>query len=331
MKKLSVILLTLVLAAAWTSAALADFTTYGSVRLATFYIDADEADTQNLEFDLQGNSRLGTKFAKGDVKGHIELGLNDDSGATDDDAKDATVYLRHVYGSYDFGPGVVLVGQTTLPYTFYADNKSKGDLDMIGQGALHGREPQLRLALKSGFYAALIENDLQDSDDDIDFPELAVGYNGTVNNFAYGVHAAYVAVDNAADVTGYFVAANTIVDLGGAKIFARAYYGQNLAAFGLAEGYAVLSDDEDADCYGAWIMGQMKASDKVKVQAGFGWGSVDADDLGDGDTFVYFINAPITVAKGFTVSPEIAYYDNEDTIAGGDKELYVGAQWRMDF
>ena len=47
----------------------------------------------------------------------------------------------------------------------------------------------------------------------------------------------------------------------------------------------------------------------------------------------YYLQAVITIAKGFSITPEIGKIDYKDTNTGADggDQVYAALQWRIDF
>jgi hypothetical protein len=359
MKKLSVVLLALVMAFAWTATAFAEATPYASVRFQTFYSSTDlnesgKDDVNNLTTDLFGTTRLGIKFKVSDeVSGLFEV--------------NNAVGLRHAFGVWDFGAGKLLIGQTWTPYAFFA-----GEVFDDGAGGLVGsmatRLPQVRVTLDNGIYFGFMKTKISDSDDDVDFPALFAGYNGKAGDVTFGIGAAYQNndADQKATQTGssltyelddsYVVNAQVQVPAGPVVIKGYGFYGQNVESLAGSTGHDVintydnvalktlvdafgagdytLTDDVEVTSYGLILEGAVKASDKVKVVAGVGYLVQDPDVSGidEDDKLVLYVNAPISVTKGFTVIPEIAYLDGMEDIAGDDDAdtLYVGAKWQFD-
>ena len=101
MKKLIAIFAVLLLAA---PAMAADWSFYGSQRMATFYVYDDfgdfeqpttgEKDDWGLQWDFQANSRLGARVKADKVTGHIELGLKGTDGG--DTRRRHPPRLRHL-------------------------------------------------------------------------------------------------------------------------------------------------------------------------------------------------------------------------------------------
>jgi hypothetical protein len=162
MKK--IIVLTAVFAMVFTGAALAaDWNFYGHSRMSLFSntyskdisstgVDATAAyknplsgseDWTTTTFGQQGNSRIGAKVAAGDVSGQFEYGTG--------------VNVRLLYGSWNFGSGVMSVGRMWTP-TFYGLSNSvyDGDNALAYFGGPWSRYPQIQFAF-GGFKIAFVE------------------------------------------------------------------------------------------------------------------------------------------------------------------------------
>ena len=126
----------------------ADWSFYGSARVATFSADVDpnkagvDSDIDTL-WALQGNSRIGANVKSGDVGGRFEYG--------------AAPNLRHLYGTWNFGVGTLLVGQTDSPLNeFYSNQVFDTDSNLQPEGMIfHGRRGQIRLTF-GGFDVAFV-------------------------------------------------------------------------------------------------------------------------------------------------------------------------------
>src|SRR5512137_2142264 len=118
MKKGIAVVLVLLLAA---PAVAANWSFYGSQRVATFYVDRDygdgqvngQDDDQATQWFFQGNSRLGAKVKADKVTGLIELGLGKGG-----DGGDTNVVTRRAYGQWQFSDTASLkVGKDYSPIT----------------------------------------------------------------------------------------------------------------------------------------------------------------------------------------------------------------------
>ena len=173
MKKLLVLavamMMTFALALPATAQDKADWEFYGSVRMWTAYESVDEdtppqlasqgvsgsffqvgttvakavnyasgpADDSDLVWSLQGNSRIGANVKWGNVGGRFEYG--------------STPNLRLLYGTWDFGPGVLTVGQDYGAYFYLVSNMcgvGGAECNGIGFGSIYsGRTPQVKLTM----------------------------------------------------------------------------------------------------------------------------------------------------------------------------------------
>jgi len=99
-----------------------------------------------LGWELQGNSRIGAIVKWGNVGGQFELGMN-------------PVGLRLMYGTWNFGAGILTVGQDYTPSFSPVTNMcgpGGGECNGIGFGTWYtGRQPQLKLTF-GGFQIALV-------------------------------------------------------------------------------------------------------------------------------------------------------------------------------
>ena len=152
MKKLFVILAAIAFVVAFTAPSFAaEWSFYGSARMATFWTDVSEEqgptgdDDLDLGHNLQGNSRIGANVKVSDnLVGRFEYG----SGPN----------LRMLYGEYDFGGFKLLVGQTYVPVNIFISNQVYGgDADLLDVGGVYnGRRPMIR-AKFGGLTVALVE------------------------------------------------------------------------------------------------------------------------------------------------------------------------------
>jgi hypothetical protein len=353
--------------------ALAEFNLYGSARMSTFYIDAsaptgmngpDGKDSyQNLHYTLQTNSRLGAKFATGDVTGQIELGLEGNENGN-------TVYTRLIYGVWKFDGGNLLVGQTYTPYTFFSEQVIGDDNDFIGFGATYdSRQPMIKVSLDNGLYLALIQPKstavVADSTVKSFMPKVAVGFDGKAGivkgglGFAYNAFTDKISADNnggvgfSETISSYLAYLHGAVDLNPFDVSLAAHYGQNLNNMGIGGrslSTAVFDTTtnklEDADSYGGWLQLGYKLAENTKLDAGVGYvhdHNKAYEDLGgskDSAKVSYFVNAQIKIAKGFMIVPEFDYFQFYKGYRANSNALYVssipetksaGAKWQMDF
>jgi hypothetical protein len=181
------------------------------------------------------------------------------------------------------------------------------------------------------------------SDYDTLLPTLNVGYKGAAGNFSYNAGALFQTFKNdTADktITSYLGYVNGKLTAGPAAIIFNLGYGQNTGDMAIASGLAgatnkyVAAGDLSTKTIEGFVQGSFKASDMVTVAAGVGYVSDDRDNAANADNrMAFFVNAPLTIAKGFTITPEFSYYDEMKNAAKVDQDTRyaVGAKLQMDF
>ena len=115
---------------------------YGSARVRTWYYDhhyedSEPAFTSQTIWGLQGNSRIGATVKSGDFGGRFEYGGS------------SNIRLRLLYGTWDFGKGVLQVGQGYTPlYLTISSQVVLQDLGLNGWGTLFARKPVTTTAVR---------------------------------------------------------------------------------------------------------------------------------------------------------------------------------------
>jgi hypothetical protein len=362
MKKLVLALIALAAIVAVATPALADYNFYGSMRFKTGYtVTADQPNrsSDSSQFGLQSNTRFGLNATTGNIGGRIEMGLLDGTGS-------ANVYTRLMYGTLKTDAGTLLIGQTYNPYwTAYAMVYNNDD-GLNGFGELYEqRTPQIKFDFNSGLYVSAIQNQaIQKSvaNSKALLPKLNVGFKNKAGALSYNLGVAYQVYDQYYGAAFAPVAASSVTNVGGVatpnaavpvtdnKRTIQSYltyfelvmkqetmtaqmklhYGQNLAEFGFKrdKSYNAVGNN-NTESYGG--VAQVSVD---MFNVGFSY-TVDADDTTaktDKDV-VAFVNAVIKPVKGFSITPEIAYYDNN--VNGFDfdgADMVVGTiKWQMDF
>ncbi len=117
MRKLLIVLAAFAFVVAYTVPTLAaDWSFYGSARMTTFYDSVSEEkagfDDGDTTWNQQGNSRLGATVKAGNIGGGFEYGTG--------------INLRKLYGTYNFGSGQILIGQTYTPVNMFYSNQVYG-------------------------------------------------------------------------------------------------------------------------------------------------------------------------------------------------------------
>ena len=167
MKKLIAVLVVLLMAS---PAMAAEWSFFGSQRMATFYVNDDFGDEEvngsgddwGLRWDFQGNSRVGARVKADKVGGYIELALTATNGG---DGGDGGVNTRRAFGTWKFADNMTLkVGKDYSPVTeFLSGQVFDSDAGLLGQGNFYGRRPGM-LGLNIGaLELALITNPVSTS------------------------------------------------------------------------------------------------------------------------------------------------------------------------
>lgn len=335
---------------------------YGSLRLSTFYSDADTGpgtDDQSLKWDNQSNSRIGATITKDKLTGSYELGVDDD----------ASVSTRKIFGIYDMGWGSLLIGQNNpiLGNMFYSNQVISDDLDLCGWGAIfETRLPQIKLKVK-GLEVALIEDKSSSAlnassgagnsgDVDVLMPKLEVGYHIDQPRFfadIFGGTYSFSVEDVTLNSVNY---GNETVNCwvagvgGGLKLdpaFVRAqvYCAHNGKNFGIIQQDAVGAQfDASGNVVNETNVGtHLVVGSKVgkyTLEAGVGYAYSKLEDpvgpYGEEKNTVmsYYLNAVVPIYGSFSIVPEVGVLDYGDNSFGDDEKKstrYVGAKWQFNF
>lgn len=363
MRKLMVIFAVLIFAG---PAVAADWSFYGSQRMATFWVHDDygdfevngESDDDGLQWDFQTNSRIGAKVKAGKVKGHIELGLKGTDGG------DIDVGTRRAYGTWEFADGAGLtVGKDYTPIIQWNSGQVfDGDNGLAGIGTNDGkRAGQIRLELGDFQIAAITPYGGQTvggtgSDLDKYFPKIEAAYAGKIGSFSFTPAAGFqylkesqgasAVLTDDVDIISYILGLELGLDIGAFYIKPSASFGQNWSnanwnswgyTSNLNAGAALNTagdDTEDCTSWMAALVVGMKLSDALTIEAGAGFRSDDNDAAPDKDeAWSAYVQAVVTLAPGVNLVPEVGYFDWMDNNAGDDEgyRWYAGAKWQIDF
>jgi len=374
MKKLTILMAVAAVVCISVPAMAVDWNFYGSARMATFYTSFDEQDvgpkSSDLQWELQGNSRLGANVKADHIKGQVELGLSGDSGS---DGADGNVTTRRIYGDWNFGAGKLKVGKDYSPVSkFVSGQVFDGDAGLIGFGAPYGGRPgQIALSF-GGFELALVSpktNQALDGtstgtagqtaggDEKRIIPKLEASWGMGFDawNFdLFGGYQYYTLKDvpsftnpgseNDVSVTSYIVGGSGKFNFGPAYVGAQIMYGQNFGnarwSGGGFDNAGWDGDDKtnDVTTYGGIFVAGMKVSDMLSFEAGVGYIVADPKDADNGfdektKSYDVYGQAVVALAPGVYIIPEAGYRDFGNTPQDEDQgtEFYLGAKWQIDF
>ncbi len=360
MKKLFAPALALAIVFAFTTpATAADWVFYGSARFATFSNDVDPqvagvASDTDTQWALQGNSRIGARVSAGDVGGRFEYG----SGPN----------LRHLYGTWNFGAGTLLVGQTDTPLNeSYSNQVWDTDDNLHKAGMIYqGRMGQIQLSF-GGFDLAFVTPNTQaalldsggtvvtSADNDTTLPQIIMAYRFSTDMFNVKPFVGWATYDFTTGVTSavqqesvdsivYGVTGK--VNFGPAYLAASLFSGSNVGNMGIttltvsnalinaADGKII---DNDTLAY-AGVVG-FKANDLFTIEGGYGHVDSEVDVPGaktEDTAFSYYIQTVITLAPGVSIIPEVGIQSNDEIKSAGvttkeSEATYFGAKWQIDF
>jgi len=372
MKKLTILIAAVALVCFTVPAMAVDWNMYGSARMATFYDSRDYGDgtnaagtddnDSNMDWFLQGNSRLGARVKADNVSGRIELSL------PSSDTHDGTVGTRLIYGDWKFSDaGTLRVGKGYTPTSQFTSGQVFGeDLGLLGIGTNYARRPGALQLFFGGFEVALIEANASTSrggftggDPDRYLPKIEAKWGMSLDAFSFNIMGGYqyitfedvpaVAPNTGSDdidVTSYIIGGDVGFNFGPAYVKGAVSYGQNwgnarwsdlgFVSNAASSGQFDGNDDvDDSTNYQGSLVVGMKVSDMLSFEGGGGYRVADSDANGfdKDEAWAAYVQAVVALAPGVYIVPEVGYFDYMDDAAGDDEgnEYYLGAKWQIDF
>jgi len=346
-------------------------TFYGNVRITTAIADFDKEaapggkfSDKDLDWALDdGSSRFGAKFAAGDIAGNVEIRPRDGG------------YVRHWYGSWNFGAGKLLIGQTWTPtFQVVTGQAMYGGLlpgygDTLGSLRRAGLQIHFPIKAVNGTLklAALTPN-TEDvgaeksivtgtTDTDTSLPDLegslSFGFGPLSGSVALGYNTyseVNTATDKEYDIDSWIGMFKLAYSGGPFYVKGRVYKGQNLAKSPFIASSVLSPTDigtaptvniQDVDELGFAACAGFKFSDKLGFEAGYGQVKEEMDRPAgtvndENKRKSYYLQAPITLAKGVKITPEVVVLDNDHKIVDGTrtelgKKTYYGIYWFIAF
>ncbi|MBW2046757.1 MAG: porin [Deltaproteobacteria bacterium] len=344
-------------------------TFYGNVRMTTAIADFDKEaapggkfSDKDLDWALDdGNTRFGAKFAAGDIAGNVEIRPRDGG------------YVRHWYGSWNFGAGKLIIGQTWTPTFMPVTGQAMyGGLlasygDTIGSLRQPGLQVHFPIKAVNGTLkvAALTPHDpgipeaggifvASGEDTDTSIPKmegsLSFGFGPLSGAVALGYNTyseVNTATDKEYDIDSWIGMFKLAYSGGPFYVKGHVYKGQNLKQSGYITGSVLTPENlvgdtlEDVDELGFAACAGFKFSDKLGFEAGYTQVKEDMDrpagTVSDEDKRkAFYLQAPITLAKGVKITPEYVVLDNDHKIVNGTrtelgKQTYYGIYWFIAF
>jgi len=348
---------------AGTAQAAGDWDFYGSARVSTFYSNTDVNPTVAVPAGVSGdtvyaqgvqaNSRIGANVKVSDeLSGRFEYGTG--------------VNVRLLYGVWNFGAGSLLAGQDYTPIRFPGSNQTYAtDNGLGGWGELgSSRAAQLKLRFgafqiaavaPTSTYALNTTNNAVNvtAGTELTMPSIQAKYIFSGDNWQVGVAAGYQTFDIeigvfSDDVASYVLGVGGSVNLGALSFGANVHGGQNagnissvgvnntlIAAAGQNDGMAFYNAATgtftDNESFGFKMTAAYAVNDMIGLELGYGQMTTEYDNVvgSDDDVVAYYFQAPITLAPGVVVVPEIGMIDYKE--AGQQEIAYFGAKWQINF
>jgi len=383
MKKLTILIAAVALVCFSVPAMAVDWNFYGNARMATYYVsddfgndspsdaalisNGDDKDAR-LQWDFQGNSRVGANIKAENLKAQFEFGVTSDSGGG------GNVSARRLYGEWKFGDDMFLrVGKEYTPVSqFISGQVYDADLGLLGIGTQYGnREGQVAFGF-GNFEIALITPHTPNisayvntttatpAEGNIDpiLPKFEAKWGMSFDAWNFNLQGGYQYYSikdvnsvtnpgstNDIDVTSYTIGGDVGFNFGPAYVKAAGAYGINWdnAAWALGGNHnqgsvAYWDGDDDVKDTTTWmasLVAGLKVSDMLSFEGGFGY-RVDDPDLNDAKKskpWAVYVQSVIAMAPGVYVIPEIGYFDGDKNFLGGDatSEFYAGGKWQINF
>ncbi len=365
MKKMRILAVALAMVTAFAmSASAADWNFYGNARIATFVTDNDTTNDTDFSENLHGNSRIGAKVKVGDeLSGRFEYGTADGNanirllyGAWNFGAGSLIVGQDYAPAWHSIS-NQVYAGDNGLGGwgENYTDRTPQIKL-VFGNFKLAFLEPNTGVYGAGGTGSKLLA-DIASTDaqyagwmanfgTEVEMPAVQAKYALKYNNLDLALSGAYQTFDvNSAtktdNVDSYMVAAKFGIAFGAATLKASVFSGQNVGNIAVVDvaggkgrkGYAIFdgtNDVIDVDAMGYALVAGYTINDMISLEAGVGYAEMeeDVDNSKEDDVVSYYIQAPLTLAPGVVITPEIGVVDYKQD---QDDTTYYGAKWQINF
>jgi hypothetical protein len=319
-----------------------DWQFYGSARIQTFIEEMDygqlnKPSETTFTMSLQDNSRIGARVRMGDqVTGRFEYGGGGD--------------LRILYGEWDFGKGSLLIGQTYSPLNInYSNQVWKDDKNLTDVGGVYSsRNPMIRLKI-GGFQVALVKPDNPSFfglDTEVKWPKIEAKYKYSQENWEVQIAGGYNTYKELYNQKEYTVNAY-ILALGGSINFGKLFLGGTIWS-GKNPGSYVLENQTfdihisdivgdsvwDNDCIGLSLVAGYTVSERLYLEAGYGYSQADLDYafVEKDKMYSYYLQTRFTLAPGVYIIPEVGVLNLGKFLNTEMGEVtYGGAKWQIDF
>ncbi|MBW1616540.1 MAG: hypothetical protein JRJ49_08430, partial [Deltaproteobacteria bacterium] len=190
------------------------------------------------------------------------------------------------------------------------------------------------------------ENKTVGFDADTKLPQLAASYDVKYENFSFDITGACQTYevenhnDNTSfDVNSYLIRTGLKGEFGPFMLGATYGWGQNASqiessatAKPIMEAKFdknIIDMDTTTNATGYTFVAAYKATDNLRFETGYGYIKREINDIED-DACSYYLQAAITIAPGFVVTPEIGRVDYKSKAGIDEGDMtYFGAKWQI--
>ena len=352
MRKLLVLLAAVAFVFTFTTPAAADVKFGGYVAFDTFLYDVDNPGATKDSSDLNWTfdnvcSRFNVTFKEGPVGAFIEARPN---GAG---------WLRHWWGTWNFGGGTLGIGQYWTPeFTGTSSMLYQcGAMDALSGGG-NARQAMVQLQFGSLKIAAAAPQTAVPAGivaagyDDVEtsIPKLMASYELTMGGVGLKLYGGMNSIDarnSTTDQTQGFdsmlYGLKATMGFGQLSLAVNVWGGDNLFEYRgtsvhFPSNWTGTTLEEESSLVYGFDLGY-KVSDTVGITAGYFTSTSELDRAGtwEWETSQYHVNATFTVAKGVSISPEYAVLDYGDmsvtstTTAEQQRDTRMGVYWKIAF
>jgi len=333
--------------------------------MKTFWVSDDSGDStisgtggktedSELQWQFQGNSRIGFRVKGGPIGGVVELRTTAHDSGGGNSTVDAN--FAHLAGSWNFGAGELTVGKTQPPVYQFISGQIFDDIGLIGSSdsAVYSRRRGLISLKFGGFEFALVEPrtsnlDTTGGDPDTVLPKFEARWGMGFDWFSFNLvggyqyfkisDAVYGTSTKDVDVNSWIVGADATANFGPFYVKAGTDYGvNNLVADWLPGANTPTTnnsgDVKDVKTFGATGVVGFKLTDMVTFEGGVGYVTEKSDANGtkDDDQIRYYIQSVLQMAPGVFFIPEFMYLDRKDDIQGNDQgnQWALGGKWQIN-
>lgn len=330
-----------------------------------------DGNVTRLDHNMQGNSRIGGRMEVGDLRGHFEYGHTGNPG------NNVGLRTLSGEWNFGPGRLLLGQAETPTTFFTNAQAANSDACMLGWGSRYIGRQPMIQLSMGGFKFAAVrtfqmgganfsdwsagsanpAASPFAMNDREVTIPQLQASYTvraqGLTANIA-GAWQTYDVVDtvnfaseNKKSIDSYMVALGAIYSIGPAALFGDFQFGQNMDNIqGRANGGGISRpiwdgvSMQDSDTFAFSLGARYRINDMIALEAAYGQSrsKVEANAVTWENTRkTYYLQMPITMARGVFIVPEAGVFDYGDREFTGlpdaplGKQKYLGAKWQINF